>query len=175
GVRHPAGQAAVVAGVGKTNVEQLLPIALTIYGGKEDGAGVVESSMRYFKQVSGQAVESVWDETSSPEIPGFGSVYGDADAYAAKLLDSFDSPPESTVFWAQQLQVKLAPLSIGILRSGVCAAVLTDLGFQPRQGVGLMQLLAAPGLLAHGLEFAGKPLTHMLFEPDSQYEIEGPA
>jgi citrate synthase len=35
-----------------------------------------------------------------------------------------------------------------------------------------MQLLAAPGLLAHGLEFSNKPVTAMLFEPDETYQIE---
>ena len=59
-----------------------------------------------------------------------------------------------------------------MLKTGLCAAVLAELGFQPRQGCGLMQLLAAPGLLAHGVEYANKPFTSMLFEPDENYEID---
>ncbi len=66
----------------------------------------------------------------------------------------------------------MASLGIGLLKTGLCAAVLAELGFQPRQGSGLMQLMAAPGLLAHGVEYANKPLTSMLFESDENYEID---
>lgn len=171
GPRHPAGQAAIVAGVGKTNIEQLLPIALTIYGGKENSAGAVADIMQAF-----QAQIESFAQAHAPSTPdatmGFGTLYGDIDPYAAKLLNEFSPDIGHFTAWAHQQQVALAPNGQGILRAGLCAAVLLDLGFTPRQGTGLMQLFAAPGLLAHGIEFAGKPLNHMLFEPDSQYDLE---
>lgn len=171
GIRHPAGQAAIVAGVGKTNMEQLLPISLTIYGGKENGAGAVEDIMQAFQDQidsSAQAHEPI----TSFSLLGFGTLYGDIDPYAAKLLNEFSPDIGHVTKWAHDQQARLAPHGQGIMKAGICAAVLLDLGFTPRQGTGLMQLFAAPGLLAHGIEFAGKPLNHMLFEPDNQYDLE---
>lgn len=171
GPRHPAGQAAIVAGVGKTDMEQLLPIALAIYGGKEDGAGSLDETMQ---RMQAQVASSPPIQPS--KIPdsalGFGTLYGDKDPYAAKLLGEFKPEIGPHTQWAHEQQLRLEPQGAGILRAGVCAAVLLDLGFVPRQGVGLMQLFGAPGLLAHGIEFAGKPLTQMLFEPDSHYDLE---
>ena len=56
--------------------------------------------------------------------------------------------------------------------SGIAAAVFTDLGFSPRAGAGLFQLLGAPGLLAHGAELANKPVTAMPFVKDENYAIK---
>ena len=71
-----------------------------------------------------------------------------------------------------KLAEKLHPLELGWLTTGVAAAVLTDLEFQPRLGAGIFQLLCAPGLLAHGVEMYGKPITAMPFPTDKDYIIE---
>ena len=42
----------------------------------------------------------------------------------------------------------------------------------PKFGVALMQLLAAPGLLAQGVEHANKPVTVLPFVGDENYEIQ---
>ena len=61
---------------------------------------------------------------------------------------------------------------MGWLATGVVAAVLTDLGFPPRAAAGIYQIISAPGLLAHGVELANKPLTAMPFISDEDYIIE---
>ena len=61
---------------------------------------------------------------------------------------------------------------MGWLSVGVAAAVFADLGFHPRYGAGLFQLLSAPGLLAHGMEQANKPITAMPFVSDNAYVID---
>jgi len=176
GPRHPATQASITAGVGKTDTVNVLPIALTIYGGEFDGAANVESTMRYFRRASRRPTNEVataLESNSDIEIPGFGQLYGDADPYAEALLNAFSSNSSSPLLsWIIALNTKLKQKNIGISKAGLCAAILAELGFQPRQGNALMQLMAAPGLLAHGMEYANKPLTSMLFEPDECYEIE---
>lgn len=175
GPRHPATQASITAGVGKTLTVNVLPIALSIFGGEFDGAGGVEQAMRYYRRASRKPAAEAAAVANPP--PGFGTLYGDPDTYAEKLLRHLlQGDGEYRILdWVRQLHELLRPRQLGILKAGICAAALADLGFQPRQGNSLMQLMAAPGLLAHGLEFANKPLTSMLFEPDSSYEVEYPA
>lgn len=176
GPRHPATQASITAGVGKTLTVNILPIALSIFGGEFEGAATIEDAMRFFRSHSRQSAEAClnnWQSAGQTELPGFGQLYGDPDAYAEKLLTQFSGKHCTQILtWVQQLHLALKPLGIGIHKSGLCAAILADLGFQPRQGNSLMQLFAAPGLLAHGIEYANKPLTSMLFEPDENYVIE---
>jgi len=52
------------------------------------------------------------------------------------------------------------------------AAILCELGFQPRMGAGMFQLISAPGIFAHGIEMANKPITAMPFPDDKDYSIE---
>jgi citrate synthase len=177
GIRHPATQASVTAGVGKTIPVNVLPIALSIYGGDFDGAADVESAMRLYRRLSRKpAAETLLalENRTIDNLPGFGTLYGDIDHYANQLLQSILVVAEDSklLTWLNELNELLASQGIGLLKTGLCAAVLAELGFQPRQGCGLMQLLAAPGLLAHGVEYANKPLTSMLFESDDCYEIE---
>ncbi len=174
GPRHPATQGSMVAGVGKTFSVNILPISLTLYGGEHDSAGNVEAAMRLFRRSHSRSAQ---DFVKSHEggIPGFGTSYGDPDPYAEKLLGHFIKvSPEPITQWVAQVHDELKACNIGIMRSGICAAVLSDLGFHPRQGSAIMQLMAAPGLLAHGLEYSNKPLTSMLFESDDNYEIQYP-
>ncbi|TQV84662.1 citrate synthase [Exilibacterium tricleocarpae] len=171
GPRHPATQASITAGVGKTMSVNVLPIALSIFGGEFDGAATVEDAMRFLRRASRKPARDC-AESDATQLPGFGTLYGDPDPYAEKLLYTLvDEQAGKILRWAAQLHEALRSGHLGILKSGLCAAVLADLGFQPRQGNGLMQLMAAPGLLAHGVEFANKPLTSMLFEPDDCYEV----
>ncbi len=176
GPRHPATQASITAGVGKTMTVNILPIALSIFGGKFDGASEVEEAMRYFRRkIRTNAAEQLneFNSANAHTIPGYGKLYGSYDPYAEKLLMQFTEDKSLKVLrWSKDLHFQLKQHGIGILRSGLCAATLADLGFQPRQGNALLQLFAAPGLLAHGLEYSNKPLTSMLFEPDECYEIE---
>jgi citrate synthase len=177
GMRHPATQASITAGVGKTMPVNVLPIALSIYGGEFDGAADVENSMRLFRRLSRKPPKETLRAIENNEIEcmyGFGTLYGDIDSYADTLFQNIleHAGNSKLMCWVNELNGLLKTLGIGLLKTGLCAAVLAELGFQPRQGCGLMQLLAAPGLLAHGVEYANKPLTSMLFESDDCYEIE---
>jgi citrate synthase len=177
GIRHPATQASVTAGVGKTIPVNVLPIALSIYGGDFDGAADVESAMRMYRRLSRKPAADALLTLKKNEIenmPGFGTLYGDIDHYASQLMLNIlaVAADSKLLAWVSELNGLLQSQGIGLLKTGLCAAVLAELGFQPRQGCGLMQLLAAPGLLAHGVEYANKPLTSMLFESDDCYEIE---
>ncbi len=176
GPRHPATQASITAGVGKTNTTHVLPIALTVYGGEFDGAATVEAAMRFFNKASRKPAQDVVNNLEADKadnLPGFGTLYGDPDPYASKLLHLIDNKEAFPLLnWVKTLHNQLKEKNLGITKAGLCAAILAELGFQPRQGNVLMQLFAAPGLLAHGMEYANKPLTSMLFEPDDCYEIE---
>jgi citrate synthase len=174
GPRHPAAQASITAGVGKTDTVNILPIALGIYGGTFDGAGDIEKTIRFFRKASKKPVTEYKEDALNKAIPSITQHYGDADTYANILLEKLKPYAiEGKVFsWLTQLQALIYPENMGVTKTSIAAAIFADLGFQPRQGGALMQLLAAPGLLAHGLEFTNKPVTAMLFEPDETYQIE---
>lgn len=174
GVRHPAAQASIVAGVGKTDTVNILPISLGIYGGTFDGAGEIEATIRLFRKYARKPAEEVKEDALQEKIPSITQHYGDADTYANTLLEKLlPYAKDGKIFsWLYQLQSLIYSENIGITKTSICAAILADLGFQPRQGASVMQLFAAPGLLAHGLEYSNKPLTSMVFEPDEAYTIE---
>ena len=89
GMRHPATQASITAGVGKTMPVNVLPIALSIYGGEFDGAADVEAAMRFYRRLSRKpAVEAVsaFERGEIETLPGFGTLYGDIDLYAEELF-----------------------------------------------------------------------------------------
>ncbi len=176
GMRHPATQASITAGVGKTIAVNVLPIALSIYGGDFDGAADVEEAMRSFRRLcrkTPQEIIAAIDRGEIENIKGFGTLYGDVDQYSYDLFKNILTVANNSKLlkWVDELNTLFNTKGQGISKTGLCAAVLAELGFQPRQGNGLMQLMAAPGLLAHGVEYANKPLTSMLFESDENYEI----
>jgi citrate synthase len=176
GMRHPATQASITAGVGKTIAVNILPVALSIYGGEFDGAAHVEEAMRSFRRLSRKQPEETMAAIASGELDdlkGFGTLYGDIDQYSYQLFKNILMVAEDSKLlkWVDELNTLLNVKGQGISKTGLCAAVLAELGFQPRQGNGLMQLFASPGLLAHGVEYANKPLTSMLFESDENYDI----
>ena len=174
GPRHPAAQASITAGVGKTDTVNILPIALGVYGGTFDGAGDMENTIRFLRKAAKKPVIEFKEDALNKKIPSITQHYGDADTYANILLGKLKPYAiEGKVFsWLYQLHTLTYSENIGVTKTSIAAAIFADLGFQPRQGGALMQLLAAPGLLAHGLEFSNKPVTAMLFEPDETYQIE---
>jgi len=174
GVRHPAAQASIIAGVGKSDTVNILPITLGIYGGTFDGAGEIESIIRLFRKLSRKPAVEAQDAALKDTIPSITKHYGDADTYANILIEKLKPyAVGGKVFsWLSELQSLIYPKNIGVTKASITAAILADLGFQPRHGASIMQLLAAPGLLAHGLEYSNKPLTSMVFEPDTAYTIE---
>jgi citrate synthase len=186
GPRHPATRAAMNAGVGKSDPQNVLPISLTIMGGEHLGAGEVEGAMRFLRKHRKadpvQTAESLLVELADtrPEqgdwhiVPGFGSRFGGVDLTPSKLAETLAkcSGSGALLGWGCEFSSALNNEGMGWLSVGVAAAVFADLGFHPRYGAGLFQLLSAPGLLAHGMEQANKPITAMPFVSDNAYVID---
>ena len=184
GPRHPATRAAMNAGVGKTDPLHILPIALTIYGGNANAAGSIEATMRFFRKHRNSDPTQLANELASNRpmdiegdwqvAPGFSSSYGGIDIMASKLaaqLSTLDGCGPSLT-WGMKFAENLSQYQLGWYHSGVAAAVLSDLGFQPRVCGGLFQMFASPGLFAHGVELANKPRTAMPYVKDENYLIE---
>jgi citrate synthase len=184
GPRHPAARAAMNAGVGKTDIALVLPIGLTIMSGAHLGAGEIEPAMRWLrkhtKENPAEAASNLLQQAdfcSEGDLhicPGFGSKYGGIDEYATRAADELCTLAAAgeVMRWADTFSKALAEQRCGWLITGLVAAVLADLGFQPRMGAGIYQLLSAPGLFAHGAEMSAKPLTAMPFPDDSEYFME---
>lgn len=184
GPRHPATRAAINAGIGKTLPEHILPISLQVLGGKYLGAGSVDEAMRFIRsniKKSPTDVAKVQLESYSPPeegdvslVAGFGSYYGDTDLQTAQVADQLRTLPgdHQALDWGCEFAAAIAAQKMGWLAQGLAAAVFCDLGFQPRAGAGLYQLLSAPGLLAHGVEYANKPITALPRISDDHYVIE---
>lgn len=183
GPRHPATRAAMNVGVGKTNPLHILPIASAVLGGEHEGGGEIERAMRFLRkyQKSNPAdslfltdEEDTEDSGPASITPGFGKHHGGIDLLAAGIAESLlklDAAGDA-LKWGAQLAQRLEPDGSGWLITGVAAAVFADLGFQPKVGGTLFQLLGAPGLVAHGLEVANKPITAMPYVSDDNYVIE---
>lgn len=183
GPRHPATRAAINAGIGKTLPEHMLPIALSVMGGKHQGAGQMEAAMRAIrtnmKSPAAEIANTLLASYLPPSegdvelMPGFGSHYNSRDSLTQTIADQLAALPGTwpAIAWAEQFVAAL-PENQGWLPHGVAAAVFCDLGFLPRAGTGLFQLISAPGLLAHGLEYANKPITSLPRVSDEHYVIE---
>ena len=185
GPRHPATRAAMNVGVGKTDPLHILPIASAVLGGDYMGGGAIEKIMRFLRKqqhtdpqdfardffLQQQSLNSVEVEEA---IPGFGQRHGGIDLLtkniAAQLL-KLDAAGKA-LRWGAALAEQLETEGFGWQVTGLAAAVFADLGFHPRAGGSLFQLLGAPGLVAHGLELSNKPITAMPFVSDENYVIE---
>lgn len=179
GPRHPATRAAMNAGVGKTDPLHILPIATAVLGGAHAGGGEVESAMQFFaSHITRDAQELANDVLSRAEndwtVSGFGKRFGGIEITAKNLADQLSTLEAAgpALAWGRQFASALEQQGFGWTTAGVAAAAFTDLGFNSRTGAGLFQLLGAPGLLAHGLEMAGKPILAMPFVSDDNYVIE---
>ncbi len=183
GPRHPATRAAMNAGVGKTYAVHILPIALSVMGGDHLGGREVERAMRFLRRSlrrdPADCAQELLDTKERPAegdwhiAPGFGSRFGGIDPLPGQMADLFRQKPASgaALAWGAAFAAALAPHHLGWLLPGVVAAVLCDLSFHPRTGSGLLQIFTAPGLLAHGLELANKPITFMPFLDEEHYVI----
>ena len=177
GPRHPATRAAMNVGVGKTDPLHILPIASGVLGGNYLGGGEIDEAMRFLRKHQKSEPEVFAESliaTKNAAFPGFGRRHGGVDLLAkgiAERLSSMDGAG-SALLWGMKFADTLELHGCGWLVTGVAAAVFSDLGFQPRAGGALFQLLGAPGLVAHGLEVANKPITSMPYVSDSNYVIE---
>ena len=179
GPRHPATRAAMNAGVGKTDPLHILPIATAVLGGAHARGGEVEHAMHFFAAHSEKdASELANNFLSSGDTDwskcGFDKRFGGVEQTAKNLADKLSTldAAGSALAWGTQFAAALESHGIGWTTAGVAAAAFTDLGFNSRTAACLFQLLGAPGLLAHGLEMAGKPILAMPFVSDENYVIE---
>jgi citrate synthase len=184
GPRHPATRAAMSSAVSKTHPSHILPLALSCLSGDYLGAAEVEKSMRFIKRsvqrdpatlahfLLGQypkPAEGDWHVG-----PGFGSRFGGVDRLAQAIASSLCalSGAGQALHWGCAFAHSFFNQDAGWLTPGIAAAAFLDLGFHPRSGPGLFQVLSSPGLLAHGLEFANQPITAMPFVDNQHYIIE---
>lgn len=184
GPRHTATRAVMNASVSKTESLHFLPIGLALLGGEHLGAAEVRDAIKFFRknlrkdplEVAGKLCVVTLGETDVEgedirPAPGFGNRFSSIDTYAgsvaAQLASSF--PDSEALVWGMQFAKALETLSCGWLLPGVAAAMFVDLGFTPNAGAVLFQLAACPGLLAHGIEMSGKPITAMPFVSDENY------
>ena len=181
GPRHPATRSAVLAAVGKTDPALILPIALSILAGEHGGAQDVLPAMRFIVRNSSKdaelvAVAMVEQMSSSGDItvPGFGRTFDGIDPLTGKLASTLLNLPGAgeCMQWTARFVAGIESANVSWLPTGLFAAVLCDLGFNPKAGAGLYQLCSAPGLLAHGMELVGKPITSVPFPADDCYHIE---
>lgn len=185
GPRHPATRAAMNTGVGKTDTAHILPIAQLTLGGSYLGGNEVSQAMRFLNKSARKDPREVIEDLLSKHkrtdegdwhiAPGFGTRFGTVDVLPMRLATVIAQMPGTGNIWkwaAEFTDILRAKEECGWLSSGIAAAVLADLGFHPRSGAGMFQLISAPGLLAHGLEMSNKPLTAMPFIDDDHYVIE---
>ncbi len=184
GPRHPAIKAAMVAGVSKANTEHLLPIGLSVLGGKQNGALEVEQAVIFFQENIKKSPTQVAEQLSGDRAShtegeyhlcaGFGSHYGSIDEFSASLMQQLISDEHHKasfpfLHWAKQFSQALAPDNMGILITGLAGAVFCELSIKAREAIGLFQLICAPGVFAHGVEQTHKPITAMPMLSDEQH------
>ncbi len=189
GPRNDSVRAAMSAGIGKTNPMHILPIGLSVMGGSHLAAGCIFESIRFFRRNCGRdpsvlvepAKNNMDGLTSSKvmdycdeNIPGFGCIYGGIDIQAKSLASCLLDLPQvgKALAWGADFSEKIEDVGVGWLSTGVAAATLSDLGFHPKSGGVLYQIMCAPGIAAHGLEVANKHHTSMPFVKDENYAIE---
>lgn len=183
GPRSPAAQAAMNAGISRTDYAHILPIALTVQGGAHLGGKETEMSMRFLlaqQNTSAQETAVHLLQNTRPDegdwhiAPGFGSHFGSIDLISQSIALNLvnHSAAGAALHWAQSFVDAIEPTSLGWLTPGIAAATLLDLGFSARAAAGLFQLMSAPGLLAHGVEMTDKPITTIPFIQQENYVIE---
>ncbi len=184
GPRHPAARAAIYAGCGRTQTTHILPIALSVLSGEHLGGAEVTACMRFLEKHKDAEPKAVakdllerWtppDDGDRRIAPGFGSRFNSIDPLSQKIAKNIEQlAGKGKAFqFGTIFSSLIEPHDMGWLSSGICAAVFLDLGFPPRAGAGLFQFLCAPGLLAHGLELADKPINSVPFLDEDRYIIE---
>lgn len=185
GPRHPAARAAMNTGVGKSDTAHILPIGQITIGGSYLGGNEVAASMRFlnktYRKDPRDVVQHLLESSHKPDegdwhvVPGFGTRFGGLDLISRQLAAIIAQMPGigGVMRWAGNLAGLLEKTAhCSWLSTGLAAAVLSDLGFHPTSGAGLFQLINSPGILAHGVEMANKPITAMPLVDNEHYIIK---
>jgi citrate synthase len=183
GPRHPACRAVMNTAVSKTNPAHFLSIGASLLSGSHLGHGEVVASMRYLDThiesdpatVARKSLAFSRAEDGDRRVaPGFGTRFGGIDplanqigAHLCRLLGAGKG-----LRWGNAFSSAIGSVGMGWLLPGVAGAAFHDLGFSPRAGGCLFQWMSLPGILAHGLEMAGQPLSAMPFIKNEDYVIE---
>ncbi len=182
GPRHPATRASMNAAVSKARPAHILPVGLAVLSGAYLGGEEVTAAMKFFRKnyqkkapdVASELLSTFHSSEKNQHIaPGFGSRFNGIDPMPMKTATLLSELPAAgdAIKWGQNFVEAIIAQGMGWLDTGLAAAVLCDLGFHPRAGAGLFQILRAPGILAHGLELANKPKTAMPFLDEEHYVI----
>ncbi len=185
GPRHQSSRAAANAGIGRTDVNNILPIAIMAMSGSYGGSKEIENAMRFLKKsfkllpkvIASEQLYSFPITLDEDWIvaPGFGTDFQGQSPYLINIVNKLSgvSPVNGYLNWAVNF-VDSLPVNknCGWRLAGLVASVLLDLNFEPREGGGVFQLLAGPGSFAHGIEFSNKPITDMPFLKDEDYIIK---
>jgi citrate synthase len=185
GPRHPATRAVMESAVSKTRSPNYLPIGLMVLSGTNSAASV-EAIMRFLRlnkrkthpEFSEVLISNYIGPENDNEIaPGFGPHFEQREPLfinLAKLIrKTFKETPLKYLDWCLAFDDSLSETCCGMKSTALAASIFLDLGFHPRIGPGLYQLLSAPGLLAHGIEMMGQPLSAMPFVADEHYHYVG--
>lgn len=106
--------------------------------------------------IANKALDIVIPKISNDEkIPGFGHRYHDKDPRARKLLELVIKegnlgPHVKLAIAMEQLLIDKKGIYLNV--DGVNGAILSDLGFNPKLGLGLFMIGRLPGLVAHSYE-----------------------
>ncbi len=181
GPRHPATRAAMNAGIGRTHVTHILPISLSVLSADYLGSTEVGNAMKFIQQHKNkdaktfiESGEIAIDHSSPNPIPGFGTIYNGLDQRTLKFVSKVQSLNcEFSHFnWSQSFVLGLVKYRLSWLPTGLAAALFLDLQLDYRTGTCLFQMMQSPGLIAHGVEKANKPLTDMPFVNEDNYVIQ---
>ncbi|MEW6983731.1 hypothetical protein AAD001_13850 [Colwelliaceae bacterium 6471] len=184
GPRHASSRAAANAGIGRTDVNHILPIGIMAMGGTYGGSKEVENSMRFLQksltsQPSEIAHKLLASNTDTDQgdwlvAPGFGTDFGGQSPFLIDVKNRLLplAPNNGYLAWANKFTCALSENSpCGWRLPGLVAATFLDLNIKPRASCGIFQMLSAPGAFAHGIQFANKPITDIPFLKDDDYEI----
>jgi len=169
GPRDPAVHAAMCAGVGGSPAAAGLMAALAVGAGESGGAREVHRAMEAWARCGtdlarwGQAFEApkrrpgIWP--GAAHRPGFEPHARRTATFVRQLLEGLVAltRPDPAAFpalnWlARQREAIESQAGAPLALTGLAAAALHDLGFDPDQGEMLHLLLRLPGAAAHALE-----------------------
>ena len=185
GPRHPATRAVMEAAVSKTAKTHLLPIGLMVLGGN-NAAGATSKVMSFLRVNRRKSIDKLIEpllesyecsESDEEIIPGFGPHFKKRESLYSNLSKAIYQKYKTENFQYLRMILDidrcLERSCCGVKPSALVGAVLLDLGFHPRFGPSMYQLLASPGLVAHAIEMSNKNITAMPFVGDENYHHVG--
>lgn len=159
------------------------PVQAAVAGGVlafgEFHGGAIEAAMENFKKYEPIGLKKMMEDfaKSGERVAGFGHRLYDTDPRTQKLIELAKSNGFLGKFvkFAQSCEAELSkggkklPLNI----DGIIAALLLEMGFNPKVGKGVFIIARVPGLVAHVVEEAlrEKPVRRLT---DADVEYDGP-